>query len=72
MEHAPHAARGRRHPGDGADIAVAGHGRNGFWNHNVPPGWEYPMVLGVVAAGIGISGPGRHGIDASLELPLTG
>lgn len=56
----------------GLNIAVAGHGRNGFWNHNVPPGWEYPMVLGVVATGIGISGPGRHGLDASLRLPLDG
>ena len=28
------------------NIAVAGHGRNGFWNHNVPPGWEYPAAAG--------------------------
>ncbi len=50
------------------NVAVAGHGKNGFWNHNQPPGWEFPMVLGVIAATVALAGPGTYSMDRYLGL----
>ncbi len=45
------------------NVAIAGHGNNGFWNHNTAPGWEFPMVLAAIAATLGITGPGAYSLD---------
>jgi putative oxidoreductase len=56
------------------NVAVAGHGRNGFWNHNPQAGWEFPMVLGTIGAAIGLTGPGDYSLDSylGLEIGFTG
>jgi putative oxidoreductase len=52
------------------NAAVAAHGRAGLWAQN--GGYEYPLVLAVVAAGLAITGPGRVSVDAALGLELAG
>jgi putative oxidoreductase len=50
-------------------VAVAGHGSRGLkgvWNAD--GGYEYPLVLGVIAAAIGCTGPGVYALDAGLGL----
>jgi putative oxidoreductase len=49
------------------NVAVAGHGRGGLWNHN--GGYELPLLYGAVAAGLAIAGPGAYALDAALGLP---
>lgn len=52
------------------NAAVAAHGKAGLWAQN--GGYEYPLVLGAVAAGLAIHGPGRYAIDPALGLELGG
>jgi putative oxidoreductase len=47
----------------GAVVAV--HARNGLWNTN--GGAEFPIVLGTVALGLTLTGPGRWSIDDLAE-----
>ncbi|NBE56909.1 DoxX family protein [Streptomyces boluensis] len=41
--------------------AVAVHSKSGFFA--MQGGYEYPAYLGFVAAGLGLSGPGRYSVD---------
>jgi putative oxidoreductase len=50
--------------------AVAAHGEQGLWSEN--EGYEYPLVLIVVALAVTLAGPGAYSIDAALGLPLEG
>lgn len=52
------------------NAAVAAHGKAGLWAQN--GGYEYPLVLSAVAAGLAIHGPGRYALDPALGLPLAG
>lgn len=52
------------------NVAIAGHGKNGFWNHNAAPGWEFPMVLAAIAATLGIAGPGAYSLDRYLGFSI--
>jgi putative oxidoreductase len=45
---------------------VAVHWENGFFS---PAGIEYPMVLGVSAAALALTGPGRYAADSLLPVP---
>lgn len=48
---------------------VAVHRRVGFWVTARPDeGWEYVLVLGVVAVSVAISGPGAVSLDAALGI----
>lgn len=49
--------------------AYAAHWGNGFWV--TAGGGEYPLVLGVVAAALGFTGPGAFSLDATLGLGLS-
>ncbi|MDQ8703582.1 DoxX family membrane protein [Streptomyces sp. LHD-70] len=53
--------------------AVAVHSRAGFFA--MQGGYEYPAYLGFVAAGLGLSGPGRYSLDHvtrhRLDQPVT-
>ncbi|MDI3418671.1 DoxX family protein [Streptomyces luteolus] len=53
--------------------AVAVHSRAGFFA--MQGGYEYPAYLGFVAAGLGLSGPGRYSFDHvtrhRLDQPVT-
>src|SRR5262245_40632261 len=40
------------------NVAVAGHGEGGIWNHN--GGYELPLLYGAGAAGLAIGGPGAY------------
>ena len=51
-------------------VAVAGHGSHGLWNH--AGGYEYPLVLAVVAGAIGVAGPGVYALDSLLPAPIAG
>ena len=51
-------------------VAVAGHGSHGLWNHE--GGYEYPLVLAVVAGAIGVAGPGAYALDSLLPAPIAG
>ncbi|HEV3364626.1 MAG TPA: DoxX family protein [Acidimicrobiia bacterium] len=42
--------------------AVAVHWRNGVWA--IDNGYEYPLVIGAVAAALGFTGPGAASLDA--------
>lgn len=35
-------------------------------------GWEYPLTLGAVGAGMAFTGPGRYSVDRALGLELSG
>jgi putative oxidoreductase len=48
--------------------AVEVHGPRGFWNQQ--GGFEYPLVLGVVVAAVGLTGPGVYSLDNRLPLAL--
>lgn len=50
--------------------AIAAHGEQGLWVEN--DGYEYPLVLIVVALTVTLAGPGAHSIDAVLGLSLEG
>ena len=43
---------------------VKAHWQRGFWVSN--GGLEYAFVLGIVSAAIGLGGPGRYSVDATL------
>jgi len=46
------------------------HLEKGFFVQN--GGYEYPLVLGAVAAGLAFTGPGNFSLDAIAGLPLAG
>ncbi|HEU0113635.1 MAG TPA: DoxX family protein [Thermomicrobiales bacterium] len=46
--------------------AYAAHAGKGVWAQN--GGWEYPLVLGVVAVALDLAGPGAWSLDAALGL----
>lgn len=52
------------------NAAVAAHGGNGLWAQN--GGYEYPLVLGTLAAGFAMHGPGRVAIDHAYGYAETG
>lgn len=43
---------------------VAAHAHNGLWSQD--GGFEYPLVLGVAAAGLAVAGPGALAVDTVL------
>ncbi|HEX2036569.1 MAG TPA: DoxX family protein [Chloroflexota bacterium] len=50
-------------------VAVAGHGSRGLkgvWNAD--GGYEYPLVLGIIATALGFTGPGAYSLDVALDL----
>jgi putative oxidoreductase len=49
---------------------VSVHWSKGIWSTN--GGYEYPLTLAVVAAGIAFVGPGRLSVDRGLDLDLRG
>jgi len=52
------------------NAGVAVHRRNGLWA--VDNGYEYPLVLGAVAAGLGFTGAGAASLDAWLGIGAGG
>ncbi|SDS04784.1 putative oxidoreductase [Brevibacterium sandarakinum] len=52
------------------NAAVAAHGKNGLWADN--GGYEYALVIGVVAVGIATHGPGDFSVDALVGMTKTG
>ncbi len=48
---------------------VAAHGRNGLWAQE--GGFEYPLVLGVTAGALALTGPGGWAVDTALGWELT-
>ncbi len=40
------------------------HWAKGLWNQG--GGFEYPLLLAVIAAAVGLGGPGRYSVDAAL------
>ena len=51
---------------------VSVHRRIGFWITARPDeGWEYVMVLAVVAAAVAIGGPGRASIDQAIGIATS-
>lgn len=49
---------------------VSVHWPKGIWSNK--GGFEYPLTLAVVAAGIAFTGPGRFALDRALGIGLTG
>jgi putative oxidoreductase len=49
---------------------IAVHLENGAWAQN--NGFEYPLVLAVVAAAIAVAGAGAYSLDAELGWHLSG
>jgi putative oxidoreductase len=52
--------------------AVVSHRGNGFFIFRPGEGWEYVMVLGVVAWSVGAMGPGRWSVDNAVGIEWTG
>ena len=50
-------------------VAAWTHRQNGFFI--VKDGWEYNMVLAVVAVGVAVIGPGRYSLDWKLGLDFA-
>lgn len=48
---------------------VVAHGRNGLWVQD--GGYEYPLALALVAAGVAVAGPGAWSVDAWAALPTS-
>jgi len=48
--------------------AVVVHAPNGFWNKD--GGFEFPVLLGIVALGLALTGPGAWSLDALVGLRL--
>lgn len=48
------------------NAAVAAHGQAGLWAQN--GGYEYPLVMASVAAGLAVQGPGQVSLDAVLGI----
>jgi putative oxidoreductase len=48
------------------------HRKNGFFIFRPGEGWEYVMVLGVVAWSVGAMGPGRYSLDNAAGIEWTG
>jgi putative oxidoreductase len=49
---------------------ASGHRLDRFWNHE--GGWEFPMVLGVIAAALAVSGGGSYALDNVFDWQLSG
>jgi len=49
---------------------ASGHKRDRFWNHE--GGWEFPMVLGVIAASLSFTGGGSYALDHAFDWSLSG
>ncbi|MFE0020343.1 DoxX family protein [Amycolatopsis sp. NPDC059021] len=52
------------------NAAVSAHGSNGLWAQN--GGYEYPLVIGTLAAGLAMHGPGKVSIDGLFGFAETG
>jgi putative oxidoreductase len=52
--------------------AVVSHRKNGFFIFRPGEGWEYVMVLGVVAWAVGTAGAGRFSLDHALDIAWAG
>lgn len=52
------------------NAAVSAHGKAGLWAQN--GGYEYPLVLATLAAGLAMHGPGSLSIDALFGFATTG
>lgn len=52
------------------NAAVVVHARNGLWVQQ--GGYEYPLVLAALSAGIALTGPGAFALDAITGWDLTG
>lgn len=52
------------------NAAVAAHSQAGLWNQN--GGYEYPLVLATIAAGLAFHGPGRPSVDTAFGSGHTG
>ncbi|MQA08708.1 MAG: DoxX family membrane protein [Pseudonocardiaceae bacterium] len=52
------------------NAAVAAHGKAGLWAQN--GGYEYPLVLAAMAAGLAMHGPGGVSFDAAFGLEIAG
>ena len=52
------------------NAVVSVHWPKGIWATN--GGYEYPLTLAVVAAGVAFTGPGRFSVDHALGLDLHG
>ena len=52
------------------NVGVGVHRRNGLWAAD--NGYEYPLVLGAVAAGLGFTGAGAASVDAWLGIGAGG
>jgi putative oxidoreductase len=50
--------------------ALSAHLKNGFFAHN--GGYEYPLVLAVVAAALAFAGPGTLSLDHALGIEWSG
>jgi putative oxidoreductase len=49
---------------------VSVHWAKGIWG--TKGGYEYPLTLAVIAAGIAFSGPGEYSLDHALDLAIVG
>lgn len=52
------------------NAAVTVHAANGLWIQH--GGYEYPLVLGVLGAGLALTGPGGYALAAWAEIELAG
>ncbi|MFE4542326.1 DoxX family protein [Arthrobacter sp. NPDC056727] len=48
-------------------VAASVSRHNGIWA--AKGGYELPLLYGLVALGLGVTGPGRYSIDQALDLP---